>query len=89
MSIFKKDKDRKYFLSYPTLTMRHVKAIHGLYFTLIWNFIGEGKTQKERDSHPSILFLNQTPTYKPTGSQRQCINVPVLLPLLNLQNSTE
>lgn len=50
MSIFKKDKDRKYFISYPTLAMRHVKAIRGLYFMLIWNFIGEGKTQKERFS---------------------------------------
>lgn len=69
MSIFKKGKDRKYFISYPTLGMRHVKAIRGLYFTLMWNFIGVGKTQKDRNSHASILFLNQTPTYKPTGSQ--------------------
>lgn len=45
--------------------------------------------QEEGDSHPSIFFLNQTPTYKPAGSQWQSINVPVLLTLLNLQNSTE
>lgn len=43
--------------------------------------------QKERDSHPSILFLNQTPTYNPTGSQRQCISLLVLLPLLNFKKT--
>lgn len=89
MSIFKKDKDRKYFISYPTWAMRYVKAISGLYFMLICNFIEEGKMQEEGDSHPSIFFLNQTHTYKPAGSQWQSINVPVLLTLLNLQNSTE
>lgn len=67
--------------------MRQVNAIHTLYFTLIWYFTEEGKMQKERDSHPSILFLNQTPTYNPTGSQRQCISLLVLLPLLNFKKT--
>lgn len=81
----KKDKDRKYLLSYPTLTITHVKAICGLHFVTL-EFYSRGQNTK-RDSHLLFPFLNQPLTYKPTGSQWQWISVPVKVPLLNLQNT--
>lgn len=64
--LFLKGKDTKYFISYPTFAMRRY-SYPSVVFHVNWEFYRRGKKQK--NSHPSILFLSQTPTHKPTGAQ--------------------
>jgi len=56
MSIFKKDKDRKYFISYPTVAIRHVRAICGCILHWFGILQGRGKCKKSEILIPQFCF---------------------------------